>query len=52
MILEAILKINPNAICTVKNDDIDNIEWHEGTTPIPKSDIEEKIAELEADYNS
>ena len=52
MILEAILKINPNASCTVKNEDIDSIEWHDGTTPISKSDIEAKVAELESDYNS
>tara|TARA_R100000654_G_C2647767_1_gene122739 strand:- start:8 stop:295 length:288 start_codon:yes stop_codon:yes gene_type:complete len=52
MILEAILKINPNASCTVKNNNIDDIEWHEGTTPISKSDIEAKVAELESDYDS
>ena len=52
MILEAILKINPNASCTVKNEDIDSIEWHDGTTPISKSDIEAKVAELESDYDS
>tara|TARA_Y100000004_G_scaffold144335_1_gene164405 strand:- start:8 stop:295 length:288 start_codon:yes stop_codon:yes gene_type:complete len=52
MILEAILKINPNASCTVKNEDIDSIEWHDGTTPILKSDIEAKVAELKSDYNS
>ena len=52
MILEAILKINPNASCTVKNDDIDNIEWHKGTTPISKADIETKINELQAEYDA
>ena len=46
MIIEAILKINPNAEVTVNGDDINQIIWHEGTTPIPKADIEAKMAEL------
>ncbi len=48
MILEAILKINPNAIASVRGSDINTceIEWLEGTTPIPKADIEAKMAEL------
>ena len=48
MIIEAILKINPNAIVTVTGNDINTCEiiWHEGTTPISKADIEAKIAEL------
>ena len=48
MIIEAILKINPNAVVTVRGTDINTceIEWHEGTTPIPKADIEAKMAEL------
>ena len=48
MITEAILKINPNAEVVVKGDDINTceIEWHNGTTPISKADIEAKMAEL------
>ena len=46
MIIEAILKINPNAEVTVRGEDINTIEWHNGTTPISKADIEAKIAEL------
>ena len=52
MITKAILKINPNAKVNVINDeDIYNctINWLEGTTPIPKADIEAKIAELPTD---
>ena len=51
MIIEAILKINPNAVVTVKGNDIKTceIEWHEGTTPISKDDIEAKMAELPTD---
>ena len=46
MIIDAILKINPNAKVSVKDNDIDQIIWHNGTTPIPKADIEAKMAEL------
>ena len=48
MILKAILKINPNAEVIVRGDDINTceIEWHNGTTPISKADIEAKMAEL------
>ena len=48
MIIEAILKINPNAVVTVKGNDIKTceIEWHEGTTPISKADIEAKMNEM------
>jgi len=48
MIIEAILEINPNAIVHVRGTDINTceIEWLNGTTPIPKADIEAKMAEL------
>ena len=48
MIIDAILKINPNAKVTVIGSDIDTceIQWLEGTTPISKADIEAKMAEL------
>ena len=51
MIIEAILKINPNAIVHVRGDDINTceIDWLEGTTPISKADIEAKMAELPTD---
>ena len=55
MITKAILKINPNAKVNVINDeDIDNctINWLEGTTPIPKADIETKMAEVQAEYDA
>jgi len=42
----AILKINPNAEVSVINNDVDQITWLNGTTPISKADIEAKIAEL------
>ena len=48
MIIKAILKINPDAEVTVRGDDINTceIEWHNGTTPISKADIEAKMVEL------
>ena len=48
MIIKAILKINPNAVVTVRGEDINTceIDWLEGTTPISKADIEAKMAEL------
>ena len=46
MIIKAILKINPNAEVFVKGDDINSIQWLNGTTPIPVADIEAKMAEL------
>ena len=52
MIIEAILKINPNAEVTVNGEDINTIEWHNGTTPIPVADIEAKMTELQAEYDA
>ena len=46
MIIEAILKINPNAEVVVDGDDINKITWLNGTTPIPKADIEAKMNEM------
>ena len=54
MIIEAILKINSNAVVTVRGSDINTceIEWHNGTTPIPKADIEAKMVEVQAEYDA
>ena len=46
MIAKAILKINPSAKFIVEDDDINKITWKDGTTPISKTDIEAKVAEL------
>ena len=46
MIIKAILKINPNAEVSVNADDINQITWLNGTTPISKADIEAKMAEM------
>ena len=46
MIAKAILKINPSASFILEDDDINKITWKDGTTPISKTDIEAKMAEL------
>jgi len=52
MIEQAILKINPNAEVSVNGDDINTIEWLNGTTPISKADIEAKMVEVQAEYDA
>ena len=45
-IADAILAINPNAEITVNAEDLNQITWLNGTTPIPKADIEAKMNEM------
>jgi len=54
MILESILKINPNAQVSVSGNDINTCEitWHNGTTPISKDDIKAKMVEVQAEYDA
>lgn len=47
MIAEAILKINPNAKFSVNADDVNQITWLEGTTPISASDINAQLDVVE-----
>ena len=49
MIIEAILKINPEAVVSVSGDKLDTctIEWLEGTAEISKADIQAKINETQ-----
>jgi len=51
MIIEAILKINPNAKVIVYNENIDSIQWIDGTTPISKEDIEAMIPTVEKEIS-
>ena len=51
-ITKAILKINPNAQISVNADDINQITWLNGTTPIPTNEILAKQQELIAEYNA
>ena len=54
MIIDTILKINPNAKVAVNGEDINTceIEWLNGTTPIPVADIEAKMVEVQAEYDA
>ena len=45
-VIKAILSINPNAEVSVSGNDINTVQWHNGTTPISKADIEAKMAEM------
>jgi hypothetical protein len=49
MIIDAILKINPNAQVSVSGSDIDTCEitWHDGTPEISKADIKAMIPTVE-----
>ena len=51
-VIDAILAINSNAKVTCNNEDIDTIQWHDGTAVISKTDIEAKQAELQTAYNN
>tara|TARA_R100001163_G_scaffold6506_1_gene7260 strand:- start:93 stop:395 length:303 start_codon:yes stop_codon:yes gene_type:complete len=51
-IIDAILSINPNAEVSVGGEDLNNIQWHNGTTPISKANIQAKIDELQLKYDS
>jgi len=48
-IIKAILKINANAEVTVNGEDLNSIQWHNGTTPISKADIEAQLPIVELD---
>ena len=48
----AVKKINPNAELSVIDNDVNQITWHNGTTPISKADIEAKMIEVQAEYNA
>ena len=52
MIDIAIKKINPNAEFTIHSNDINKIDWLNGTTPISKANIEAKMVEVQAEYDA
>ncbi len=43
----AVKSINPNAEFSILDEDLDNIQWINGTTPISKSDIEAQFSTVE-----
>jgi hypothetical protein len=51
-IIKSILAINNKAEVTVNANDINQITWHNGTTPIPANEILAKQQELITEYNS
>tara|TARA_B100002019_G_scaffold243650_1_gene220371 strand:- start:99 stop:392 length:294 start_codon:yes stop_codon:yes gene_type:complete len=51
-VIKAIQLIKPTAQVSVSNNDINTIVWENGETPIPKADIEAKMAELQAEYDN
>jgi len=51
-IANAIKKINLNAEFTYQDEDINSIQWLNGTTPISVADIEAKMTELQAEYDA
>jgi len=51
-IIKAIQAINPSAEVSVNAEDFEQITWHNGTAVIPKSDIEAKMAELQAEHDA
>ena len=51
-IINSIKAIDPNAQVSVNADDINQITWLNGTTPIPVNEILAKQQELIAEYNA
>jgi hypothetical protein len=51
-IIKSIKAINPNAEVSVNAEDINQITWHNGTTPIPANEILAKQQELITEYVS
>jgi len=52
MLEKAILKINPQAQFSINGDDINQITWLNGTTPIDNQTILNKQQELIAEYQA
>jgi len=51
-IIKSILAINHKAEVTINDNDINEITWHNGTTPIAKQTILNKQKELIAEYQA
>ena len=49
VIIRAIRIINSDAQISISGNDLDNITWENGTSPISKSDIEAKISQAETE---
>ena len=51
-LINAILAINPNAEVSINAEDLNQITWHNGTTPIAKQTILNKQKELIAEHQA
>ena len=51
-IIEAILAINPSAKVSLADEDVSQITWQDGTSPISDEDILAKKAELQIEYEA
>tara|TARA_Y100000401_G_C8252503_1_gene188931 strand:- start:35 stop:295 length:261 start_codon:yes stop_codon:yes gene_type:complete len=52
VIYRAIKIINPKAEISMTENDLDSITWENGTTPISKSDIEDKFEQAQNELNA
>ena len=52
LVIDAILALDSKAVVNVQDNDVDKIEWLEGTTPIDKDKITAKVKELEDAYDA
>ena len=46
-----IREIDPTAVVIIENDDVDKIQWVDGTNPIDKATILAKKSEIDAEWN-
>ena len=51
-IIKSIVAINPDAVVSVDEDNINKITWHDGTPVISNEDILAKQVELKAEYDA
>ena len=51
-IIDAIIAINPSAKVSLADEDVSQITWLDGTSPISNEDILAKQAELQADFDA
>ena len=49
ILVDAILKINPKADFSINENDVNQITWLNGTTPIPVADIQAQFPQVELD---
>ena len=48
---DIIREIDPTAVVTIDDDDVDKIQWVDGTNPIDKATILAKKAEIDAEWS-